>query len=56
MTTARTGRNQLTGWIDRVKVTGPPELVSFVNRIVSDLRAVEAELSLPFGSGAVEVG
>ncbi|WP_331773677.1 hypothetical protein OG948_58315 (plasmid) [Embleya sp. NBC_00888] len=29
-------------------------LVSFVNGIVSDLRAVEAGLSLPFSSGAVE--
>ncbi|WP_331773009.1 ISL3 family transposase (plasmid) [Embleya sp. NBC_00888] len=54
MMTARTGRNQLTSWIDQVKATGPPELVSFVNGIVSDLRAVEAGLSLPFSSGAVD--
>ncbi|MFB7126420.1 transposase [Kitasatospora sp. NPDC056273] len=54
MMTARTGRDQLAGWIDQVKAGGPPELVSFVNGIGSDLGAVVAGLSLPFSSGAVE--
>ncbi|MFE6692242.1 ISL3 family transposase [Streptomyces sp. NPDC057743] len=54
MMTARTGRTQLAGWIDQVKATGLPELVSFVNGIGSDLGAVVAGLSLPFSSGAVE--
>ncbi|MCX4745968.1 transposase [Kitasatospora sp. NBC_01287] len=54
MMTARTGRDQLAGWIDQVKATGLPELVSFVNGIGSDLVAVVAGLSLPFSSGAVE--
>ncbi|WP_206671099.1 transposase, partial [Streptomyces sp. CB01881] len=54
MMTARAGRDQLAGWIDQVKATGLPELMSFVNGIGSDLGAVVAGLSLPFSSGAVE--
>ncbi|MFE9068492.1 ISL3 family transposase [Streptomyces violaceusniger] len=46
--------HKLAAWIDSVKAGNLPELVSFVNGIGCDLRAVEAGLTLPFSSGAVE--
>ncbi|MEU1601472.1 hypothetical protein ABZ468_54755 [Streptomyces sp. NPDC005708] len=54
MMASRSGRTQLTGWIDQVTTSDLPELVSFVNGIGSDLGAVVAGLSLPISSGAVE--
>ncbi|MFE9093611.1 ISL3 family transposase [Streptomyces sp. NPDC007264] len=45
---------KLATWIDSVKASSLPELLSFVNGIGCDLRAVEAGLRLPFSSGAVE--
>ncbi|MFJ2843485.1 ISL3 family transposase [Streptomyces griseofuscus] len=53
MMNARAG-HKLAAWIDSVKAGSLPELVSFVNGIGCDLRAVEAGLTLPFSSGAVE--
>ncbi len=53
MMNARTGQ-KLAAWIDSVKAGNLPELLSFVNGIGCDLRAVEAGLTLPFSSGAVE--
>ncbi|AVV40484.1 ISL3 family transposase [Streptomyces sp. P3] len=46
--------HKLAAWIDGVKAGDLPELVSFVNGIGCDLRAVEVGLTLPFSSGAVE--
>ncbi|MEU6324711.1 transposase [Streptomyces sp. NPDC047009] len=54
MMASRSGRTQLTGWIDQVTTSDLPELVSFVNGIGSDLGAVVAGLSLPISSGVVE--
>jgi hypothetical protein len=53
MMNARAG-HKLAAWIDDVKASNLPELVSFVNGIGCDLAAVEAGPTLPFSSGAVE--
>jgi transposase len=54
MMTARTGQQELTGWLERVEADDQPELHTFTAGIRLDLAAVTAGLALPYSSGATE--
>jgi transposase len=54
MMTARTGRQDLPGWLQRVEADDQPELHSFAAGIRQDLAAVTAGLTLPYSSGPTE--
>ena len=54
MTTARSGEQELTSWLERLGADDQPELHSSAAGIRQDLAAVTAGLTLPYSSGSTE--